>query len=56
MLKPQMDIDMDLPFTKHIKTAPYEIHDIRLSDDWAESTFSCENLELDELDDLFQSY
>ncbi|KAF2418493.1 hypothetical protein EJ08DRAFT_53199 [Tothia fuscella] len=55
MLKPQMDIDkILLPFAKHNNTATYEMRDVQLSDDL--STFTCESLELDELDDLFRSY
>jgi hypothetical protein len=51
MLKPQMDHEMTLPLSKHT-----EMNDVRAGEDFAESTFTCETVELDELDDLFQSY
>jgi hypothetical protein len=55
MLRPQMDLDLSLHFKQSV-TMTNETHDVRWSEDLMESMLTCESVELDELDDLFQSY
>jgi hypothetical protein len=55
MLRPQMDIDVTPSFKQNITTT-HDMHDVRWSEDMVESLLMCESVELDELDDLFQSY
>lgn len=49
MLRPQPDVDMTSTFGNKM-----EIHEVRLVDDF--SNFICETVEMEELDDLFESY
>jgi hypothetical protein len=55
MLRPQMDVDVT-PSSKQHRATVHDSHDVRWSEDMVESLLMCESVELDELDDLFQSY
>jgi hypothetical protein len=55
MLRPQMDIDATLS-SKQTPPATHAVHDMQWSEDMVQSLLMCEPVELDELDDLFQSY
>lgn len=49
MLRPQVDFDMG----SSVGSKP-ELHDVRLGDDF--TSFVCETVEMEELDDLFEKY